>query len=69
MELRNASGVIVDQTEIASGCGVCMDDQYPTPHCSTSFGYDENYSISVTAFNTFGSSPPAIFNEITGLHV
>ncbi len=53
----------MNQTEIASGCGVCMDDQCLTPLCSTSFGYDENYSISVTAFNSFGSLPPATFNE------
>ncbi len=66
VELRNASGVIVNQTEIASGCGVCMDDQCPTPFCSTSFDYDENYSISVTAFNSFESSPPAIFRETIG---
>ncbi len=67
MELRNASGVIVNQTEVPSGCGVCMDDQCPTPLCSTSFGYDENYSISVTAFNSFGSSPPATLNETIGI--
>ncbi len=56
----------MNQTEIASGCGVCMDDQCATPLCSTSFGYDENYSISVTAFNSFGSLPPAIFSETIG---
>ncbi len=53
----------MNQTEIASGCGVGIHD-----HCSTSFGYDENYSISVTAFNSFGSSPPATFSETIGLH-
>ncbi len=68
VELINASGVIVNQTEIASGCGVCMDDQCPTTLCSTSLGYDENYSIDVTAFNSFGSSSPATFNEIIGLY-
>ncbi len=56
----------MNQIEIASGCGVCMDDQCPIPLCSTFFGYDENYSISVTAFNSFGSSPPAIFRETIG---
>ncbi len=38
VELRNASGVIVNQTEIASGCGVCMDDQCSTPLSSTFLG-------------------------------
>ncbi len=56
----------MNQTEIASGCGVCMDDQCPTPFCSTSLEYDENYSISVTAFNTLRSSPPATFRETIG---
>ncbi len=69
VELRNASGVIVNQTEIASGCGVCMDDQCPTPHCSTSFSYDDTagvYSFSVTAFTLMRSSPPATFRETIG---
>ncbi len=70
MELRNASGVIVNKIEITSGCGVCIDDQCPTPLCSTSFDYDGNYYIiSVTAFNAIGSSLSGIFNETIGITV
>ncbi len=60
LEIRNANGEIVKEIE---DCEACMNGRCL---CSTSDEFRENYTISVTAFNSFGSSPPAI-SEIIGI--
>ncbi len=60
LEIRNADREIVKEI---NDCGVCMSGRCL---CSISFDFGVNYTISVTAFNSFGSSPPAI-SKIIGI--